>query len=181
MRLDPNNLQLLTGETGIVMVSDFDPEAEVTITVVPNGSVTATLTDSLLSVTATSATGIKTVTLVQGTQSATLTVTVSAASEYVALTADGSGTGNDTTVFGRQYVINQNIGKIDDVMSVIQRTVNTIRTLSITNQATNAANLALVIANLGVCLNQLGQIKTLVKVTGKTTTVLADPEQSGAR
>ena len=75
-------------------------------------------------------------------------VTIIVIQGFVQLTADGSGAGNDSTVFGRQYVLNWNLSLVNTIADEIKDITNTLRVLAITNQATNAVTLAGVLTSL---------------------------------
>ena len=95
--------------------------------------------------------------LVDGITNTSVTVTV--IQGFVQLTADGSGTGNDSTVFGRQYILNSNLALVNSIADEIRDITNTLRVLAITNQATNAATLASVLASLAVISAKVDSFK----------------------
>ena len=74
------------------------------------------------------------------------------------LTVDGTGEGYDTSVFGRQYAINQNLSIVNDLSAEIREVCGTLKGLAISNQITNAADLAAIITSLVVLSNKLDRI-----------------------
>ena len=161
MQIIPQLNDLMVGMTGLCEVIDIPAETTPTIVSSAPQVATGTLKNGTLTINALSA-GTAILTITAGSETATTTVKVTAAPSFTALTVDGSGTGNDTTVFGRQYVVNNNLLGVMDLSNSIATIINQIRILSITNQATNAANLALIIADLVLVKNVMDNISTQV-------------------
>ena len=161
MKITPNKLTLGVREEASVLITDATGELQLvgTPTLV---TVTFGETEDGVKVAnfaAGETTGTETVTI---KDSATVpnvkTVTVNVIQGFVVMTKEGSQVGIDDSVMARQYIMNNNLSylsaKLDDVID----TLSTLLTLSITNQVTNAADLATTIATLVVISNKLSTL-----------------------
>lgn len=174
MTITPSVNNIVSGEVTTCILTDYDPEATIVVTSGNDNVATASYNDGVITITGV---GAGTAVITASDQAtipniATTTVYVTAAPTFVALTADGSGTGNDTSVFGRQYIINNNLSGVNDIIGVMKNQVNLIKTLSITNQATNAASLAAIAANLVLSINMLSALSTTTVASGKNTVTI---------
>lgn len=168
MKINPSTIKAVKQQTAEIIVSGFADDEEFTkgvkVTIEDGDIVTA------YALSPDETNKIITVTLTMGTKAGNSKVTISTNSEtpstavctvvvlegLVSITADGSGTGNDTNVFGRQYIINQNIALVEGLEEDVQQVCNQIRILCITNSLTTAATIAEIAV---LCNNILKKVK----------------------
>lgn len=166
MNITPSSVSIIKGMTADCYIENV-PESEVLgewqVSYSVEGKVTASV-DSRHVLTLTSiAAGstVVTVSYVIGSETitATVAVTVQDVPTFENITQDGSGT-DDTTIFTRQYIINNNLKRVSTFNDSIESTINTIKTLCWVNFGATAADLALVIASLAVIKDAISNISS---------------------
>lgn len=155
MTIEPNSLVLSSGETMYCVINDYVTEHEEAYSIVVTDPTKCTVTrnQNLLTVTGLLQGNTSfTVSDSEAGTSATVTVLVEQSATWGTLTADGSGTGNDTSVFGRQFIMNNN-------NALIKKVADKIHNLSKVTTALVTANLAGMAVNIGALLIGLNEIE----------------------
>lgn len=176
MKVTPIKVSTAVGAEVQILCSDFVDDVEFTsgvnITVSDNEIITATTTESdpvgkTITITCTvgekTGKAIVTITTIAGeseewTPSIGVSV-ITVVESLKELTQDGSGTDEDDTyLFGRQYIINQNLIAVDSLVADVQQVCNQIKVLTIANNIATAAAIAEVAV---LCGNILSKVKAL--------------------
>lgn len=158
MKITPLKINAVIGQTIQILVNDFASKEDWEKGLEVSASVSNilgdfTLTKDETSLTWTVSAEVKgvgdtqvTITpLFEGGTSMTCSVHVLEALKE--LTVDGSGTGQDTYIFGRQYIINQNLLTVNSLVEDVQQLCNEIKIITIVS---GVASLAGQIAELAV-------------------------------
>lgn len=171
MKIEPLSSEIIVGEVTTCLLLDIPEGATIVVTSGNDNVATATYSDGVISITGV---GAGTAVITASDQAtvptiATTTVIVQAAPTFTALTPDGSGTGYDTSVFGRQYIINNNLSGIDEVIGILNRQIKSMKILLTT---INSVTLASVIVNLGATLDILLDMRGQLIGSGKNTVTI---------
>lgn len=145
MKISSTSETMLKSSSIVIQITEFEGELDC---VANNSSVTVDKTEisnGVVTITAV-AVGVSLLTITETIEGdapnvAICTITVVDAPILTHLTEDGTGSGADTNLFGRQFIIAENQCKLYDYLEYLNGRLTTIRNLAISIQATTGVTL----------------------------------------